>query len=84
MLMEILILLVAVYGLSFGDGTVDPFQSALMLNDGDGVFFGGNRSFSAVPFIPTTHFEVIDLDRDGRSDIVECAGEGQSRIWRNE
>ena len=77
-------LLVAVFGLSFGDGSVDAFQSVLLLNDGEGMFYGGNRSFSQIPFIPTNHFEVIDLDRDGRSDIVECAAESQSRIWRNE
>ena len=77
-------LLVSVFGLSFGDGSIEPFQSVLLLNDGEGVFFGGNASFNSVPFVPTTHFEVIDLDRDGRVDIVECAAESQSRIWRNE
>ena len=74
----------SVFGLSFGDGSIEPFQSVLLLNDGEGVFFGGNASFNSVPFVPTTHFEVIDLDRDGRVDIVVCAAESQSRIWRNE
>ena len=77
-------LLVAIYGISFGDGSVESFQSALLLNNGEGVFFGGNSSFNQVPFIPSAHFEVIDLDQDGRSDIVECAAESQSRVWLNE
>jgi hypothetical protein len=77
-------LMVAVYGISFGDGSVEPFESVLLLNDGNGQFFGGNRSFDRVPLIPSSHFEVIDLDRDGRVDMVECAAEGQSRIWRQE
>lgn len=77
-------LLVAVYGVTFGDGTIDPSQSVLLLNNGEGLFFGGNLSFNEVPFIPTAHFEIIDLDQDGRVDIVECAAESQSRVWLNE
>ena len=76
--------MVAVYGISFGDGDVEPFESVLLLNNGSGQFFGGNRSFDNVPLIPSAHFEVIDLDRDGRLDMIECAAEGQSRIWRQQ
>lgn len=75
-------LMIAVYGVSFGDGSIEPFQSVLLLNDGNGNLLGGNASFDSVPFNPSAHFEMIDLDRDGRIDMVECAAESGSRIWR--
>jgi hypothetical protein len=31
---------------------------------------------------PSSHFSVIDLDADGDLDMIECAAESQSRIWR--
>ena len=49
-----------------------------------GNFFLGNSSFNEVPFVPTAHFEVIDVDQDGFADLIECAAESQSRIWLNE
>ena len=74
-------LLLAVYGISFGDGSVDPFESAILMNDGSGQFFGGSRAFNESLLISSSHFEVIDIDRDGRVDMVECAADGQSRVW---
>jgi hypothetical protein len=75
-------LMVSVFGLSYGDGTVDPFESVLLLNDGGGDLFEANASFERVPLSPTTHVEPVDLDGDGRLDMFECAAEGASRVWR--
>ena len=75
-------LMVAVYGVTYSDGTIEPFESVLLLNDGQGNLYEANRSFRSMPLSPSSHFEVVDLDLDGRFDMVECAAEGRSRIWR--
>jgi len=76
-------LIVAVFGLSYTDGSVDPFQSVLLLNDGAGQLYEANASFlEGVPLSPSAHFEPVDLERDGRLDMLECAAEGASRLWR--
>ena len=75
--------MVAVYGLSYGDGTIDAFESVLLLNDGGGDLFEANASFpEGMGLSPSTHFEPVDLERDGRLDMLECAAEGASRLWR--
>jgi len=75
-------LLVAVYGLSFSDGTVDAFESVLLLNDGAGDLFEANASIQGgFGLTATTHFEPVDLEGDGRLDVLECAAEGASRLW---
>jgi hypothetical protein len=78
-------LMISVFGLSYADGTIDAFQSVLLLNDGRGDLYEANASFrDVVPLSPSAHFEPVDLERDGRLDMLECAAEGASRLWRQQ
>ena len=75
-------LMVAVYGISYADGSIEPFESVLLLNDGTGQLIEANASFDTMSLTPSAHFVLIDLDTDGDLDMIECAAESQSRIWR--
>ena len=75
-------LMVAVYGISYADGSIEPFESVLLLNDGTGQLIEANASFDTMSLTPSANFVLIDLDTDGDLDMIECAAESQSRIWR--
>lgn len=75
-------ILVAVFGLLFGDGDIEPFRSVLLLNDGEAEFFDGTGAFSTALDLPTADFGIADLDGDGLVDLFECAARGESRLWR--
>jgi len=74
--------MVSVFGITYADASIDPFESVLLLNSGAGELFEANASFEGVPRSPTAHVEPVDLDGDGRLDMFECAAEGASRVWR--
>ncbi len=74
-------LAVAVFGLLFADGSIEPFESAILLNDGDGVFHQASDAFAEPLSIATTDFGVGDWDGDGDPDLFECAARGESRVW---
>lgn len=74
-------IIVAVFGILYGDGTVEPFASSVLLNDGTARWFESNAAFGEVAVIPSTNFGVADLDSDGDLDLIECAGRGRSRLW---
>lgn len=77
-------LLIAVYGILYGDGTVEPFRSALLLNDGTATWFEATSAFVELPTIATANYGVGDFDGDGDLDLFECAARGQSRLWHQE
>ena len=74
-------LLVAVYGIPYGDGTIDLFDNLILLNDGNHQFFEGNASFTQPPLSPTLDFIVTDFEKDGRLDMIECSAQGLTQIW---
>jgi len=76
--------LVAVYGILFGDGTIEPFRSVLMLNDGTATWHEATSAFVDLPTIATSNYGVADFDGDGDLDLFECAARGQSRMWTQE
>ena len=77
-------LLVAVFGILYGDGTVDPFRSVALLNDGTGTWFEASSAFDGLAEIATTHFGAADFDGDGDIDLFECAARGRSMLWMQE
>lgn len=77
-------MLVAVYGILFSDGSVEPFRSVLLLNDGAGEFFEATTAFVSPATIASADFGVGDFDGDGDADLIECAARGQSRLWVQE
>lgn len=74
-------IVVAVFGLLFADGDIEPFRSVLLLNDGEAQFFEASAAFSVGLDLATTDFGVADLDGDGVADLFECAARGESRLW---
>ena len=74
-------IVVAVFGLLFADGDIEPFRSVLLLNDGEAEFFEASDAFSVGLDIPTADFGVADLDGDGVTDLFECTSRGESRLW---
>lgn len=76
--------LIAVYGILFGNGSIEPFRSVVMLNDGTANWFAASDAFVDLPLIATANYGVADFDGDGDLDLFECAARGQSRIWLQE
>lgn len=74
-------IVVAVFGLLFADGDIEPFRSVLLLNDGEAEFFEASDAFSEAFDLPTADFGVGDLDGDGVTDLFECTSQGESRLW---
>lgn len=74
-------IVVAVYGLLFADGDIEPFRSVLLLNDGTANFFEASNAFSQALDLPAADFGVGDLNGDGVVDLFECAARGESRLW---
>ncbi len=74
-------LLIAVYGILYGDGTIEPFGSVLLLNDGTARWFEASSAFVDLPVIASANYAVADFDGDGDLDLFECAARGQSRLW---
>jgi hypothetical protein len=74
-------IVVAVFGLLFADGDIEPFRSVLLLNDGTANFFEASSAFSQGLDLPATDFGVADLNGDGIVDLFECAARGESRLW---
>ena len=74
-------ILVAVFGYLFVDGSIEPFESAVLLNDGEGEFFEASGAFERNLRLATTDFGVADFDGDGVMDLFECAHLGESRVW---
>ena len=74
-------LAVAIYGYLFSDGSIEAFRSALLLNDGTGNFFESSGAFERGLDLPTADFADADFDGDGALDLMECAAQGQSRLW---
>lgn len=74
-------ILVAVFGILYGDGSIEAFRSRLLLNDGGGLFHDATGAFATEAIIASTDFAVADLDGDGATDLVECAARGESRLW---
>lgn len=77
-------LAVAVYGILYGDGSVEPFQNVLLLNDGAAIFHEATSAFAELVLAPTADFGPGDFDGDGDLDLVECAGAGASLLWVQE
>ncbi len=74
-------LIIAVYGILYADGTVEPFRSVLLLNDGTATWHAASSAFAGLPTIATANYGVGDFDGDGDLDLFECAARGQSRMW---
>lgn len=74
-------LLVAVFGIVYGDGTIDAFRSVPLLNDGTANWYEASGAFDGLLEIPSTNFGVGDFDGDGDLDLLECAGRGRSMLW---
>jgi hypothetical protein len=74
-------LAVAVFGYLFVDGSIEAFRSAIMLNDGTGTFFEASSAFEQGLDIPSADFADADFDGDGALDLLECAAQGESRLW---
>ena len=77
-------MLIAVFGILYSDGSIDPFRSVLLLNDGTASFFEATAAFADAATVASTDFGVADFDGDGDFDLIECAARGESRYWSQE
>ncbi|MCB9554274.1 MAG: VCBS repeat-containing protein, partial [Myxococcales bacterium] len=77
-------LIVAVFGITYTDGTVDPFRSVLLLNDGAAWFEASAAFAEGLAEIASTNFAAADFDGDGDVDLIECAARGRSMLWLQE
>lgn len=77
-------LVVAVFGITYTDGTVDPFRSVLLLSDGAEWFEASAAFEGGLAEIASTNFATADFDGDGDVDLIECAARARSMLWLQE